>query len=189
MSIFILGYLKAAYGHIDIHTNATDFLQIPAGILRGTAEMGIGLFCAERTENQNYNSWKLTSISFLVLLSMFVCMVKYPHTTLDFIFIILTAIFITLQFQNNDMMKNRLKINLKWVGILSANIYFCHLFIIRIWQYIKIPLEPVLGSSEYKSMFLFVLFTCICSVLLELCVKKIMNQMENKNAKIIKSSN
>ena len=188
LSLIVLGALKVIYGQLDVHIATTDIFYMPAGVLRGFAEMGIGLFCAEQSEGIRHNSIKWSILEIIILIMMLVCMVKYPHTSLDFIFVILCAAFIVLAF-SDEYMNDRFNYLPKTVGVLSTNIYFCHMFCISLWKYLMGPLNFITHGRESISMMMIIILSCIVALLLEMFVNKIMKYVRMRNEKVINAGN
>lgn len=168
-ALLLLGYLNASFGHLDVHFGNTEILQITAGVLRGAAEMGIGLFAAEISEHIEHKTWHWTIVGFLVLMLMLICIVKYPHTQLDFTFMLLAAIFISLEFCDVFLLERFCYLP-RSIGMLSRNIYFCHTLMISLWAYFINAFNSITNGSEWLVMIIFIFTVCLCSIALEACV-------------------
>ncbi len=110
VSLLLFAYLNAYNGTLDIHTASISLLNIPGGILRGLAGMGMGLFCAELLDEWlQANDGQILPVfkgsrfiwavlNWLILMPMLACIFFKPHSSFDSVFIVCAAAFVTLAF-------------------------------------------------------------------------------------------
>ena len=114
VSLLLFVYLNAYNGTLDIHTASIPMLNIPGGIIRGLAGMGMGLFCAElldewlqAKDGQMLPVFKGSCfiwavLNWLILLPMLACIFFRPHSNFDIVFVICASAFVTLAFARSS---------------------------------------------------------------------------------------
>lgn len=146
-------FLNQSYGGLDLHVGATPVLKMAPGILRGIADMGLGIIGYHLSDKVTAEYVTLKRMAILV--SMMFIIFCFPHTRLDFIFAGLVMLLIVVEFSNVSTQKNR-NINTMYLRKISLGIYFCHQFIILLWQYGNDKVAYLAGNVMWKIMVVYI---------------------------------
>lgn len=170
ISLFMLGYIYTKAGFTDVHMVKLDITTIRVGMLRGFADMGIGLFCAENFSNYKHDSKKLTLLEAGMFVFFMIVMFNFAKTDYDFVSILLSSAFITLVYGDLYLM-DKIKHIPAWVDMLSKNIYYCHGLIVIVWASVRSHIAAFQNGAQYLEMAAYICVVIICSVLLEYIVR------------------
>lgn len=128
--IGIYMFLNQAYAGLDIHTGATPVLKIAPGVVRGIADMGVGILSYQLSKNWSNKKNLVTVISIFCIMAI---MFQFPHTRLDFVIILFMVWFIINEFSGDHETGNVTKLIFSHIRKLSLSMYFCHSFLIKIF--------------------------------------------------------
>ena len=129
LSIIIFSYLFNEYKQLDISLSFIPGLNLPSGFLRGLAEMGLGVFCANF--HIKINSKKILNIlKFLLPVSLLILCFYAARTEFDFIFVFLCAFVLMFEFSLKEAPCKFVQNICRFAGKISLPIYFSHIFVI-----------------------------------------------------------
>lgn len=150
--VLLYMFLNQSYGGLDIHTGATPIFKIVPGILRGAADMGLGMITYGVSGKLTVRNimWKRIVILGFMLLIIF----SFPHSGLDFVFVGLSALLIIIEFSGEGKCQNQIVLT-KYFREISLGFYFCHNFIILLWGYCNGRIVSLVGPEIWKSILLF----------------------------------
>ncbi|MBO4437890.1 MAG: acyltransferase [Spirochaetaceae bacterium] len=131
VSIIIFAFVFNEYGHINIAQGFVPKINIPAGFLRGLADMGLGIFCANFSIKVN-NKKLLVLLKILFPVLLFVLILYAAETTIDFVFIILCAFALIFEFSIEETPCKLVQSLCRFAGKASIPIYFSHAFVLII---------------------------------------------------------
>ena len=146
-------FLWKSYNGLDLHMGATPVLKIASGILRGIADMGLGILGYELSENKMIQYKEVFRIIILGIILFY-----FPHSDLDFIFVFFILLLILLEFSGDSY--NR-KINTLHLRKLSLGIYFCHSYIILLWQDWENIICYFTRNIMWKTMVLYIVIVIL----------------------------
>ena len=128
-SIIILSYIFNEYKQLNISQSFIPGLNLPSGFLRGLAEMGLGVFCANfciRIDNKKI----LYVLKFLLPISLFIICFYAAGTSIDFVFVILCVFVLMFEFSIQEEPCKIIQTICRFAGKISLPIYFSHIFVI-----------------------------------------------------------
>ncbi|NLK47082.1 MAG: acyltransferase [Treponema sp.] len=128
-AIFIFAFLIQQYEKLDLALDIVPIFNVPAGFLRGFAEMGLGIFCA----NYKFELKNKKIINFLKIflpLILFVLIFYAKYTVIDFAFVFVICIVLIFEFSLEEEVSSIKQKIYKTAGNFSLSIYFTHAFVI-----------------------------------------------------------
>ena len=131
VSIIIFAFVFNEYGHINIAQGFVPKINIPAGFLRGLADMGLGIFCANFSIRLN-NKKVVVLLKILFPVLLFVLILYAAETAIDFVFIILCAFALIFEFSIEETPCKLVQSLCRFAGKASIPIYFSHAFVLII---------------------------------------------------------
>ena len=131
VSIIIFAFVFNEYGHINIAQGFVPKINIPAGFLRGLADMGLGIFCANFSIRLN-NKKVVVLLKILFPVLLFVLILYAAETAIDFVFIFLCAFALIFEFSIEETPCKLVQSICRFAGKISIPIYFSHAFVLII---------------------------------------------------------
>ena len=130
-AVLIYCYLINIYGSINVSQGAVPGLNLAPGFLRGLADIGLGIFCANFSVK--INNKKIRAVLKLVLpLLLFALAFYAAETVIDFVFISICAFVLVFEFSIEEEPSLLIQKLCKFAGKISIPIYFSHAFVIII---------------------------------------------------------
>ena len=131
IAVFLYSYLINIYGSINVSQGAVPGLNLAPGFLRGLADIGLGIFCANYSVK--INNKKIQGLLKLILpLLLFVLAFYAAETVIDFVFIAICAFVLVFEFSIEEEPGLLIQKLCKFAGKISIPIYFSHAFVIII---------------------------------------------------------
>ena len=134
--LIILAYIFGEYGQVNISRSFVPGLNVPSGLLRGFADIGLGIFCANFTINIK-NKKVLAVIKVIFPLAIFILVFYAAGTAIDFVFIFLCAFVLMFEFSLAETPCKVVRNICRFLEKASIPVYFSHSFVI-IFIYIPI---------------------------------------------------
>lgn len=160
-------FLWKSYNGLDLHTGATPVLKIAPGILRGMADMGLGILGYKISENKTIPYKGILRIVIIGIL--WIIIFYFPHSDLDFIFVFFVLLLILLEFSETYTNKKRSTFHLRK---LSLGIYFCHSYIILLWKDWKEIMDSFTRGEMWKTMLLYLIIVILFAEIMNLIINR-----------------
>ena len=163
----IYGYMCNTYGNIDVHTSENHILGIYDGVLRGFADITIGIILYYFSDKipkylKSREHWILRACCWIC---MGWCVFINPHSQSDYIFLATSALVIWLEARYGDVEISQSK--KQKILLLRKNalyIYVVHYFICKkIWKY---PHEYLKLNNKWIELVLFGIVIWIAGIIL-----------------------
>lgn len=166
--VLLYMFLYQSYNGLDIHTGDTPIFKIAPGVLRGAADMGLGIITYGISSKLTVRNvvWKrVVLLGFMLLIIFF-----FPHSGLDFVFVGLSALLIIIEFSHGKKRQKQI-VYAKYLREISLGFYFCHHFVILLWRYCNDRVVSLVGHDMWKSIVLFILALIVFEEVMRFIVK------------------
>lgn len=169
--ILVIGcymFMHYSYGSLDITSGTTSIFKITPGIIRGAADMGVGILIS-----QHQGKIKRIYIKRVILLIIsIVCIFCFPHSYFDYILIFFLAMLVRMEFSNEYQMSGKAALLFMHFRDLSLGMYFVHQFIVNYWGDLHKKISVVFDDNVMcKEMMLYLFIVVICAEMLLLIVR------------------
>ncbi len=177
-AVLVFSFLVNQYNKTDVaFDEIVPLLNLPAGFLRGFAEMGLGIFLADyRFEIKSQVLKSLLKIIFPVLLFAMIFYAKY--SMFDYIYIFFCALALVFEFSLQETPKAE-KVYV-FLGKAALPVYFTHAFVI-FYEYTPLVQKiPALDNSFYLNILvraILVFATAFVAYLITKPVSKMLNKL------------
>ena len=166
MGIFVIAFvafLYQSYGSLDVHVGATLIFKIAPGVLRGVAEIGVGILACKLDKCIVLSHTHACIIKALLILGLISIIVWYPHTNLDVVFVMLIMALITLEFKYPVRIKSMDNKHWRrtlwgWVSKITLGVYFCHFLLIQIFKSNYAYIQALTKDVKWLTTIVFFCF-------------------------------
>lgn len=167
--IGVYGYLYIRYGNIDIHTAVNPVLGFYDGVLRGLADLllGIIIFAIGKMISPKVilKISPLIIIRILLIIGIVWCMVARPHSAFDFVFILFATLLIILETTQAGRypISTTQKRMLIYARKIIMYVYFCHYFICKLlWMHV----HSYFVANRLAEWFLFFIVIVLAGMII-----------------------
>lgn len=162
----ILHYIITNYGNLDTHTDMTIFGSRNSGVLRGTAEMCVGIAGAQiiediKTAVQRINFW--ITIEIVLFIFILADLFVFPHTQYDDVFVVGCAILIPLSFYNGS--SETYSKFFKVINKITFTMFFSQNLVRQIWFYLSVKYNDITRYGFVITLLLFFVSLIVFSIL------------------------
>ena len=177
-AVLVLSFLVSQDGKTDVaFDEVVPLLNLPAGFLRGFAEMGLGIFLADYQfliENLKIKSF--LKLFFPILLFVMIFYAKY--SMFDYVYVFFCAVTLIFEFSLKETPKAERVY--RFLGKSALPVYFTHAFVI-FYEYTPLFQKfPELKNHFYLDIcirVLLVFVTALAAYVLAKPVSKLLNRL------------